>query len=166
MFRRIEDFARLWRQESEATLSLLSYLNDEALTQRVNSKGRSLGFLAWHLTQSMRDMAARAGLPIAGPDADTPRPQSAEVMKQAYGEAACSVVGAVRQAWSDDTLDQRQEMYGEQWERGKILSALILHQAHHRGQMTVLMRQAGLPVPGLYGPSYEEWATIGLPPME
>jgi uncharacterized damage-inducible protein DinB len=32
--------------------------------------------------------------------------------------------------------------------------------------MTVLMRQAGLPVPGLYGPSKEEWAAMGMSPME
>ena len=30
---------------------------------------------------------------------------------------------------------------------------LINHQNHHRGQMTVLMRQAGLTVPGVYGPA-------------
>lgn len=43
-------------------------------------------------------------------------------------------------------------MYGEIWARGLTLFYLITHQAHHRGQMTVLMRQAGLPVPGIYGP--------------
>ena len=166
MFRRIEDFEKTWLRESEATLSLLSYLTDASLERRVNSKGRSLGFLAWHLTQTIREMLSRAGLQVAGADADAPRPKTAEALKQAYGEAACSVSGAVRRAWSDDMLDGCLEMYGEQWERGKILASLILHQAHHRGQMTVLMRQAGLPVPGIYGPSYEEWATIGLPPMQ
>ena len=39
---------------------------------------------------------------------------------------------------------------------------LINHQNHHRGQMTVLMRQAGLTVPGVYGPAKEEWATAGM----
>lgn len=28
--------------------------------------------------------------------------------------------------------------------------------------MTVLMRQAGLTVPGIYGPAKEEWATFGM----
>jgi uncharacterized damage-inducible protein DinB len=28
--------------------------------------------------------------------------------------------------------------------------------------MTVLMRQAGLKVPGIYGPSYEEWLQFGM----
>jgi hypothetical protein len=30
----------------------------------------------------------------------------------------------------------------------------------------VLMRQAGLSVPGVYGPAREEWAAMGMPAME
>jgi uncharacterized damage-inducible protein DinB len=40
------------------------------------------------------------------------------------------------------------------------------HEIHHRAQMTVLMRQAGLKVPGLYGPAKEEWSQYNMPPME
>ena len=53
-------------------------------------------------------------------------------------------------------------MYGMKWARGLTLQMLIVHQAHHRGQMTVLMRHAGLAVPGVYGPAREEWATHGM----
>jgi len=44
------------------------------------------------------------------------------------------------------------------------LQVLVVHQAHHRGQMTVLMRQAGLKVPGVYGPAREEWTAYGMQP--
>jgi hypothetical protein len=54
------------------------------------------------------------------------------------------------------------DMYGDTWTRGMVLEALIRHEAHHRGQMTVLMRQAGLVVPGCYGPAREEWAQWGM----
>ena len=47
---------------------------------------------------------------------------------------------------------------------GLTLAVLVRHQAHHRGQMTVLMRQAGLKVPGVYGPAREEWAEFGMQP--
>jgi uncharacterized damage-inducible protein DinB len=53
-------------------------------------------------------------------------------------------------------------MYGQTWKKRDVLASLILHQAHHRGQMTVLMRQAGLAVPGIYGPAREEWAAMGM----
>ena len=56
-------------------------------------------------------------------------------------------------------------MYGETWKRGVALEMLIRHEAHHRGQMTVLMRQAGLPVHGVYGPSREEWTAMGMEPL-
>jgi uncharacterized damage-inducible protein DinB len=37
---------------------------------------------------------------------------------------------------------------------------LVRHLIHHRGQLIVLMREAGLIVPGVYGPSREETAAI------
>jgi uncharacterized damage-inducible protein DinB len=57
-------------------------------------------------------------------------------------------------------------MYGEKWTRAMALRALIQHEVHHRGQMTVLMRQAGLTVPGVYGPAREEWAAYGMPAQD
>ena len=68
--------------------------------------------------------------------------------------------------WGDQDLVVEDDMYGEMWPRGKSLAALSNHQTHHRGQMTVLMRQAGLEVPGVYGPSKEEWSAYGMPPQE
>jgi hypothetical protein len=47
--------------------------------------------------------------------------------------------------------------------RGQTLLYMIFHQAHHRGQITVLMRQAGLKVVGIYSPAQEEWAEQGMP---
>jgi uncharacterized damage-inducible protein DinB len=58
------------------------------------------------------------------------------------------------------------DMYGEKWPRGRSAHILIDHQTHHRGQMTVLMRQAGLVVPGIYGPAKEAWAAYGAPAPE
>jgi uncharacterized damage-inducible protein DinB len=57
-------------------------------------------------------------------------------------------------------------MYGETWKNGFSLWVLIAHQAHHRAQMIVLMREAGLKVPGVYGPSKEEWESMHMQPME
>jgi uncharacterized damage-inducible protein DinB len=57
-------------------------------------------------------------------------------------------------------------MYGQEWPRRLVLSGLMHHESHHRGQMTVLMRQAGLKVPGVFGPAREEWAAYGMPTQD
>lgn len=54
---------------------------------------------------------------------------------------------------------------GVKWQNGASLRFAVMHQAHHRGQMTVLMRQAGLTVPEIYGPTYESWIEKGMEPL-
>jgi uncharacterized damage-inducible protein DinB len=55
-------------------------------------------------------------------------------------------------------------MYGQQWQRGTTLMTVQMHESHHRGQITVLMRQAGLKVPGVVGPAKEDWRQFGMEP--
>lgn len=71
------------------------------------------------------------------------------------------MISAIKAQWTDKVLGEMKDMYGEQWSVRTILGILTAHQTHHRGQMTVLMRQAGLQVPGVYGPAREEWAAFG-----
>ena len=56
------------------------------------------------------------------------------------------LVAALEAGWSDESLLQEDDMYGETWPRGKSLLALIDHEVHHRGQLTAMLRQAGLGV--------------------
>lgn len=166
MYRRIDDFLRDWSDESAATLKVFRHLTDAALAQRVTPEGRTAGRLAWHITQSVPQMAREAGLTVKGPADADPMPATIEEIGGRYGEAACSFSGAVKAEWTDDLLGAELPMYGESWARGKILSVLIRHEVHHRAQLTVLMRQAGLIVPGVYGPAREEWAAYGAEPQE
>ena len=63
-------------------------------------------------------------------------------------------------------LDTVVDMYGEKWSYAVILTVIVRHEIHHRAQMTVLMRQAGLKVPGIYGPSKEEWVNYNMPAQD
>jgi uncharacterized damage-inducible protein DinB len=164
MYRRIEDFAAAWAREAESTQRVLDTLTDASLAQPVTPTGRTLGRLAWHVVLTLPEMMGHAGLLVVGPAEDAPVPAAADIAA-AYRRAAAAVGEAVAGRWSDAMLAETVPMYGEQWPRGTVLSALVLHQAHHRGQMTVLMRQAGLRVPGVYGPAAEEWAAMRLPPQ-
>ena len=164
MYRRIEDFTRAWQQESELTLKVLRALTEPSLGQKMGPEGRTLGFLAWHLVLTLPEMMEHAGVPVTGPARDAPQPALAEIVRQ-YEACARAVGEGLPKVWNDAMLGEMVPMYGEQWPRGMVLTSLIVHQAHHRGQMTALMRLAGLRVPGAYGPAREEWAAMSMPPQ-
>jgi uncharacterized damage-inducible protein DinB len=164
MFRTIKDFEFLWSREIESTQKLFKHLTDRSLSTAVNAEGRTLARLAWHVTVTIPEMMTRTGLPLSGPGVDDPIPASAKEILRKYSEAAISLLEQVKERWTDATLEVKDEMYGEQWSRGETLTALVFHQVHHRGQMTVLMRQAGLEIPGLYGPARQEWGMFGMQP--
>ena len=158
----IEQFLQEWTKESEATLRILCALTDESLPQKVGEEGRTLGYLAWHLVLIMGEMGGKAGLAVQAPPEDSSEPPMAGQIVTAYRSASDSLAAAVRGEWRDDMLAGQVAMYGSSWRRGDVLDSLVHHQIHHRGQMTVLMRQAGLVVPGIYGPAREEWAKMGM----
>jgi uncharacterized damage-inducible protein DinB len=164
MIRTIADFDRLWSQEIESTQKILKHIPDRALAQSVGADHRTLGRLAWHVVTSIPEMMSRTGLKPEGPSPDAPVPTSAREIARAYNEAAISLLEIVKGSWTDATLEVTDDMYGAKWARGFTIMALILHQTHHRGQMTVLMRQAGLEVPGSYGPARQEWGAFGMEP--
>jgi len=162
MFRRVDDFIKAYKDDSAATLKLMNALTDESLSQRVAEGHRSLGAIAWHVAMTIPEMMPRAGLTIEGYDIDAQPPATAAEITDAYQRASSALLSAVEANWDDATLEVEDEMYGMQWKRGASLFILITHEMHHRGQMTVLMRQAGLKVPGTMGPAQEEWAQYGM----
>jgi uncharacterized damage-inducible protein DinB len=166
MFRKIEDFLAGWEYETEATLKVFRALTDESLQGEPHPDLRTLGRLAWHIAQTIPEMGGRAGLKLEGPGGTDPIPTSAAEIGARYEEAADSLAREVSFNWTEKDLEVEDEMYGEKWPRGKTLASLVTHQAHHRGQMTILMRQAGLKVPGVYGPSKEEWEAFRMPAQE
>jgi uncharacterized damage-inducible protein DinB len=163
MFTSVEKFIDTWKQEIQSTHNVLAGLTDQSLSQSVGPEGRTLGRLGWHVTQTIPEMMNRTGLAVKGPDEHEAQPSSAAKIAAAYDAAAGSLLEEVQSKWKDDTLSEVDEMYGEKWKKGETLGVLILHQTHHRGQMTVLMRQAGLRVPSFYGPAREDWAQWGMP---
>ncbi|HYF02509.1 MAG TPA: DinB family protein [Patescibacteria group bacterium] len=165
MYRKLDDFYTDWKFESEATLKVLKNLSDDALNHAVTEEGRTVGDIAWHLVLTLGEMPKRAGLPIDAPEESSEIPLAQEI-SETYALASVSLESELKKNWKDENLSEKVNMYGEEWPKGTVLSTLIMHQAHHRGQLTILMRQAGLRVPGVYGPSREEWELMGLPPMK
>jgi uncharacterized damage-inducible protein DinB len=166
MFRKIEGFVNKWNYESDATLRLFKNLTDESLNNKVNENVRTAGRLAWHITTAIGEISHRTGLTFKTVDSNSSVPATAKEILYAYKEASDNMIAEIKEKWSDGTLLLKDDMYGEKWERGKTLRVLLDHQIHHRGQLTVVMRLNGLKVPGVYGPSKEEWIKYGREPQE
>ena len=149
MFTKVADFAAEWEQESAITVKLLEALTDEALNQRVAEGHWTLGEIAWHLVQSINYMSSM-GLSFPTPQAE--QPTSAAVIAAEYRTISREMLHAVMTQWDDASLLEVKEIAGGQWRNGDSLRLTITHQAHHRGQMTVLMRQAGMKeIPSIFG---------------
>jgi uncharacterized damage-inducible protein DinB len=163
MYRHISDFLADWQTETASTSKVLEALTDFSLAQPITAEGRTLGQLAWHVVQTLTEMPHNAGLLDNNELESQPVPSSAITFSQTYTRLAQQVAATVEERWTDDQLGHEVPMYGRTMTKRFILSLLIRHEIHHRGQMTVLMRQAGLRVPGVYGPTREDWVEWGMP---
>jgi len=163
MFKTIAEFETAWRQESgKNTLGVFERLTDESLNQPVTEGHRTLGKIAWHLVTTIPEMMNRTGLEIKSISAETKTPSTAADIVAGYKKASAELLEQVKTKWTDEMLAHEDDMYGFKWAKHTTLRILIDHEIHHRGQMTVLMRQAGLTVPGVCGPSKEEWSQFGM----
>lgn len=162
MFTSLEDFLTTWESESKVTQRILESLTDDSLHQEISSEDRTLGRIAWHIVTTIPEMTSRTGLNFDNFDENMPVPDSVKVIAEYYREVSTNMLSRIKEEWNDETLLEEREMYGEIWTIGATLTSLVYHQIHHRGQLTVLMRQAGLKVPGIYGPSREEWSQFGM----
>lgn len=160
MYNTVQGFIEDYKNEAAVTGKLLETLTDASLKQETAPGYRSLGELAWHLVPS-ESMFEPIGLKIKTAENNEQPAKAAEIAEQ-YRVTVESILEAV-QEWNDEKLQETNEVFGFQWKNGMTLSIFVKHEIHHRGQLTVLMRQAGLPVTGAYGPSKEEWAEMEAP---
>lgn len=162
MYHSLSDFYTSWEFEAGATSRILKNLTDESLKQEVTPNQWSLGRIAWHTVTSIKVISSQAGLRFDAPDEDWSVPSSANFIAESYIKSSHEFVEALKTQWTDQTLLEQINFFGINMTKGSLLLFLSQHQTHHRGQMTILMRQAGISVPGIYGPSKEEWAQFGM----
>ena len=164
MFTSIQHFKQSFESEMKFSSGIMGALTDASLGQAVNKDHRTIGRIAWHIITTYPEMAGQIGIEFSGVGKDDPMPTTAAPFKDAYDKVSGAVLEYVTANWTDETLLQFDDLYGDQWEKGRTLFILIKHEAHHRGQMTVLMRQAGLKFPDIYGPTLEGWPAYGGTP--
>ncbi|CAM3779296.1 DinB family protein [Alicyclobacillus pomorum] len=162
MYTTIAEFLEEWNQEATATQKVLDALTDASLQQQVSPNGRTLGRIAWHIITSIPELLSHFGLKIEMVKDAATVPSSAKEIAERFRKVSADAAETVKQQWTDESLKQVQNAFGRDMSNAAFLALIIKHIIHHRGQMTVLMRQAGLKVPGVYGPAREEWSQMGM----
>ncbi len=161
------ELVQTWKGEAETTKKVLANLTDTSLGTSIIDGHRTLGRMAWHITTTLPEMCQGLGVTLPKPfDISAPVPVSAGEISKAYNDLADTIIEKVESSWDDTMLAKEVELYNFKLTRRQWIDIVIRHEVHHRGQMTVLMRQAGLVVPSLYGPAKEGWAEMGQEPPQ
>lgn len=156
MYRTVNDFLTDWTHSAEGTLRVFESLSDDKLDQAIVQGHSTLGWLGWHLTTTPVFFMSLVGIKLESSVDPKVVPTKANEIVDAYKKVAEDVKQAVETIMTDEKLLETVDSFGGPTPRGALLRMFIDHQTHHRGQMTVLLRQAGLPVPGVMGPTKEE----------
>lgn len=166
MYSTVDNLIAEWNKEAALTQRILDSLTDESLLQKVYPDGRTLGRIAWHFVSNIPDYLTEFGLGLDKVQNSDEVPSANEIA-ESFKTISSNVGKALNEQWIDDSLKQIQNAFGRMESNATIFMGLIKHIVHHRGQITVLMRQAGLPIPAIYGPSKEGWKQLGLktPPL-
>lgn len=161
MYTRVAELLAEWNQEAAATQRVLDALTDASLQHLVWEGGRTLGRIAWHIVTSTPEMLHEFGLQVEQEGAALPT--SAKAIADGWRKVSAAAAQAIQGGWSDAALADRITVFGMEMTKAGTIILLVKHHIHHRGQMTVLMRQAGLVVPSIYGPAKEGWGQMGIP---
>lgn len=150
--------------EAATTKRVLERIPDAHLAWKPADKSRTLGQLALHIASTPGSVALLASTnPAQLPSFGQPDPapvSTAEVL--AALEQSVAQARAVIAPMDDAALHETWRVMAGGRElmampRMAFLRSIMLnHWYHHRGQMSVYLRELNVPVPSIYGPSADE----------
>jgi uncharacterized damage-inducible protein DinB len=158
----LDRFRTVWDMEAGLTTRLLAALPADQYDFRPDPGGRSLGEMAWHLSE-IEGYISHGITQGAVTFRDAPsmqRPLEVRLLAPGYRrvhEEAVARLADLTEAQLDRELpfaDRRISI------RDMLWGAMLMHQSHHRGQLSLLCRLAGGTPPGIYGPNREEMAAM------
>lgn len=158
--RELESFLKTWSAEAQRTLQLMRALPPTQYDYRPVQEWRSIGEMAWHLAEGDAYMAVAAvngKFDFATKLPGLERPKTIAELAPAYERVHQEAFAKVK-AMSPEALDRTMpDFSGEPIRVGDVLWTYLLHHnIHHRGQLSLMCRQAGGTPPGMYGPNLED----------
>jgi uncharacterized damage-inducible protein DinB len=158
----IDSLLQELEQEARTTRRVLERVPDDQLGWRPHKKARTLGELALHVAGTPGAVAALVvQSEIQAPTFTDPVPKSAAELIPALDESIATAKHLLGKM-DDATLNGQWRMMRDGREVMSIprvafiRSIMLNHWYHHRGQLSVYLRQLGVPIPSIYGPSADE----------
>jgi uncharacterized damage-inducible protein DinB len=149
-------------QEAKTTRRVLERVPGDQLGWKPHKKARTLGELALHVASTPGAVATLAcESEIQAPDFRDQAPQSAAELIPALDESVATAKRLLA-SMDDARLSEtwRVKRNGQEVlaiPRAALLRSIMLnHWYHHRGQLSVYLRELGVPIPSIYGPSADE----------
>ena len=160
----LQRFIASWEREAHKTISLLEALPANQYDFRPWKDGRSLGELAWHLSEveAYNTFCIETGkFDLDAKPPGIERPREVKALAPGYARIHGDALVRVRRL-QPGALDRKLTHFdGKPTEVRDILwTGLLQHLVHHRGQLVTLTRLAGGKPPGMFGPTHEEWLAM------
>jgi uncharacterized damage-inducible protein DinB len=154
MYRKVEDFLADFNASSTGVLKVIQAITEDKKDYAIVDGHNSLEWLAWHIVSVAGAFGQFANLNVPVPGPEMPTPETiAEIAN--YYEQVIEGYNQTAPKLTDAQLEEEVNVFGGAMPLGKVLRMVVDHQNHHRSQMTVLLRQAGLVVPPVMGPTAE-----------
>ncbi len=155
----IDTFRAVWNMEAQNTIKLLESLPADKYDFRPDPKGRSLGELAWHLSEIdgyISHGAAQGKVDFETTIPDMKRPREIKLLAPGYRKVHEAAVARLEKLKNED-LDRTIPFMSMQMTIRDVLWGTLLHHAiHHRGQLSLMCRLAGGRPAAVYGPTRED----------
>jgi uncharacterized damage-inducible protein DinB len=150
-------------EEARTTRRVLERVPDDKLAWRPHPKARTLGELALHVAMVPGGVAELVASPSPAqvPDFADPSPKSASELIPALDQGIAKAKKALGGMDDAALMATWRLMQGEREvfaiPRVALLRSIMLnHWYHHRGQLSVYLRELDVPIPSIYGPSADE----------
>ncbi len=149
-------------QEAQTTRRVLERVPGEHLAWKPHAKSMSLGQLALHVATvpgTVAEISVQS--PYPAPEFNQPSAADAAELLPAL-DASVARARELLCGMDDEAMAATWRLVNGNREvmaipRGALLRTIMLnHWYHHRGQLSVYLRQLGVPLPSIYGPSADE----------
>lgn len=153
-------FLRIWDRESKTTAKVFRAFPAGSLDVKPHERSRSVRDLAWQcvIDERVIEKIIDGANDLRNVPPSPPPPETMEEIAAAHELAHREASEKMRRPETEFSKTVTVTMRGGsiQLKQAETIWGNLLDQIHHRGQLTVYLRQAEGKVPAIYGPSGDE----------